>query len=230
MKFIIFDTETTSLPKFRGLPESSCLDKFNDRFVKGRPMIFRGEPIQVGGLVCDEELNILDIISFYCMPSEPISEEAFKVNGISNELIYRLAGGKTLEHYLGDVYEDLFYNSNNVYIGHNVTFDMKCVNNTLLDYCNPPVNFGDKTTRLYGLDDSKSYYYDTMSSARSLLHLPKNPKLIDIVHSLRPDLDLDHLAKVLLSKYHKSASVKFHDAVFDSICTWVVAYELRKLG
>lgn len=230
MNYVIFDTETTSIPRFRGIPESSCLDVFNERFIKGKPMIFRGEPVQVGGLICDEELNIIDLISFYCMPSEPISAEAFKVNGISNELIYSLAKGKTLEDYLNGEYKDLFYNSNNVYIGHNVTFDMRCVNNTLMDYCNKPINFGDKANKLYGLNKDKSYYYDTMSSSKSLLHLRKNPKLTELISMLRPDLDLDRIAKFLLDKYHKSGSIRFHDALYDAISTWVVAYELRKLG
>lgn len=229
MKFIVFDTETTSIPRFRGLPEPSCLDKFNVRY-PNHIMKFNGEVIQFAGLVCDENFALEKIISFYCMPSEPISQEAFNVNKISNEMIYDLSKGKRLEDYLikDEEIHDLLFNSNNLFIGHNVKFDMKVINDNLLNYCYPEINFGESVKSFTGLDKGSSYHYDTMSNAMRILGLRKRPKLIELVKMLVPEVDLDRFCSYVMNQHHKTSSVKLHDACYDAICTWLAASKLRE--
>lgn len=231
MKFIIFDTETTSIPRFRGLPEPSCLDKFNVRY-PNKIMRFNGEVIQFAGLVCDEKFNLEEIVSFYCMPSEPISEDAYKVNKISNEMIYDLSKGKRLEDYLinDKKNHELFFNSNNVYIGHNVTFDMKVVNNTLANYCYPEIDFGNQINSLNSVTSNSSHYYDTMSNSMRILGLRKRPKLSELLNLVAPEVDLDRFCSHVMNMYHKNSIVNFHDACYDAICTWLVASRLAEMS
>lgn len=217
MKVIVFDTETTTLPRpmLRGTTH-----------VNGRPFMGRGEVIQLTALVCDENLSIEKAISFYCKPSEPITDEAFAVHRISNDAIDVLSKGKTFEDYIFHDYKDIFLRTGNVYVGHNVSFDIKLVNSTLTAFNYPAINFGTPTNCLDGLREDRNYSLCTMKVTKEIKGYFKQPKLSEAVKlvGLGDKIDL------IYDKVYKDLGLSkstYHNADFDTFCTWAVLSKLR---
>ncbi|VYU49549.1 hypothetical protein [Clostridium paraputrificum] len=217
MKVIVFDTETTTLP--RGMIKGTT-------HVDGRPFIGKGEIIQLTALVCNEELQIEQAISFYCKPSEPITDEAFAIHRISNEAIESLSGGKTFEEYIFNDYKDIFLRIGNVYVGHNVSFDIKLVNATLTAFNYPAINFGTPTTTLEGLREDRNYSLCTMRTTRAIKGFYKSPKLSEAVQLVGVADKIDLLYNKVYKQLGLSKST-YHNADYDTFCTWVVLNQLR---
>lgn len=215
MKILIFDTETTGIPK----KPSTLSGKYY------RP---KGEVIQLSALVCDGKLNPLDFISFYCKPSEPICDEAMNVHKITNESIGTLSSDLMLEDFLCDKYRDLFFSKGNVFVGHNVSFDIRSVNNTLDMFSNPLVDFGTDTTILSGLSENRNYSFDTMKVARQCYNYYKNPKLIEAVRLSGMEPHLPTMYDYILKYFNLSSSASYHNANYDVVATWLLLTDLFK--
>lgn len=215
MNYILIDTETTG---FRGTVGH----------VNGNSYTLQGEVIQLSALVIDTNLNVKDVISFYCMPTEPISDEAYKVHHISNDSILRLSGGKSLEEYLYIDYKDIFFSKGNIFMGYNFSFDISAINNTLKDYNIPTVDFGFPSGTVYGLDNRNNYNFDIMKAASSymksnkLYSLPKFPRLEESIKYLGYSTYIDDIYKYVMSKFNRTTSSDYHNADYDVVATWVV--------
>lgn len=231
MSVVVLDVETTALPGSKDYP-ANYIDYSNRR----DKIYFKGEVIQMTALVCSEEdLTIERFISFYCMPSEPISEGAFNVHKISNSAIVDLSGGKPLEEYLTVDYKDVFYNKSNIYVGHNISFDSRVINNNLKDFWVEPIDFGNPVKSL--VNKSKSCTYCTMQNAKRLMRLNKNPKLTELVDRLGynefiPELNctkIQFIVDGVCRNFNINNTGAFHNSDYDTICTWIALNHLIKL-
>lgn len=217
MRLIVFDCETTGLPgKVDNLTQS------NSKVIKYTPT---GEVVQLSALVLKDDFEIEDFISFYCMPTEPISDGASSVHRITNYSIESLSRGRNLEDYLLNDYKDLFYSKGNVYIGYNVRFDTRIVNQTLKNFNNKKIDFGVLTDTLTGLDEGRNYTLDLMElfkNRSSFLGIPKlryNVKLANAIELLGLNGYLDNFHKLLMNKFHRVERGDFHNAEFDVSAT-----------
>lgn len=209
MSVVIFDTETTG---FAGRTAT----------VKGRRFRCSGEVIQLSAIVCDNKLNIEDFISFYCMPDNPISDEARDVHGITNDAISKLSGGLPIEHFICDKYKNIFYSKGTVFVGHNVSFDIRSVNRDLEGYGNKPIDFGNRIVDLSNISTNKNYHMDTMQVTKDKFKYYKKPKLREAVGLCNLDNSLGSLYKDVLRKFNKNSSVNYHNSDYDTFCTWAV--------
>lgn len=207
MRYVIFDTETTDL---------------------------RGEVIQLSYMLLDEKFNILEFDSFYCDTSCRIAPGAFKVHGISNELLEVLSEGKFLEDYLlkDKNKRSLFIDSTGiVFVGYNVKFDIERVNQSLLPSGKTLASMVETQT-IHGLSETFNYSLDLMKLSQKFLRMPKFPKLISstelITKKKIPNLDLDSLYETYRTKFNiKSRGGSYHDASYDVFCTYMLLLALN---
>lgn len=239
MKVIIFDTETTGLPGKLDTVDSYQYDLMSSKSFNGalppvpgkisyRP---KGEVVQMSALVCDlEELAPLELISFYCMPTEPISDGASGVHKISNSSIRELSKGKYLEDYLLEPrdkggYSDVFGAKGNIYIAYNSKFDIGVINNTLAGY-SMEVDFGRKVKTFMDFDESYNYNLCLMEAFRSVQGLSRNVKLSEALDILK-FTKLDSTYEAVLKRFNKQSSSSFHNADYDTVAAWSLLYLLR---
>lgn len=202
MKFVILDTETTD---------------------------FNGEVIQLAVAVLDERFRVISFDSFYCDTNELVSKGAYEVHGLSNELVHKLSGGKYLEDYLlnDPKYKSLFFEEDIVVMGFNVNFDVKSINNTLL-------NTGMTLNHLYSCHSplvaqpGKSYYFDLMKYARRRTGMVKGLNLSKAVELLVPYINADEAFENVRKKFGIESGTNYHDAAFDTFCTILLFYEYVK--
>ncbi len=101
MKAIVFDTETTGLPKPRNIgPE-------------GQPRI-----IELGAIAVNEHGVVEETLTQLLNPEECITEEITKITGITNEM---LVGQPTFLDYLPQLKR--FFSGADMLIAHNAPFD-----------------------------------------------------------------------------------------------------------
>lgn len=214
MKIIIFDTESTGIPKKP--------DKLDGNFYTPK-----GEVIQLSAAVCNEELQIERFISFYCKPTEAISDGAYAIHHISNESITSLSNDRFLEDYILNDYKDIFLSTGNVFVGHNVTFDTNIVKNNLASYSIDCVDFGNPISCLDNLREDRNYHLCTMKSYKNINGDVRNKKLSVCLDELGFHDLLPKLARNILSKFSMNSSGDFHNADYDVIATWVLLNKLR---
>lgn len=254
MKIIVFDLETCGLP---GKPDT-LTDKTNSpegtmvsasnyqdhgrsgahspdwgdyRNVKSYTP--RGEPVQMSAIVCDfNDLSIERFISFYCMPTEPISDGAYRVHGISNKEIKKLSGGKFIEDYLFEDYKDIFTSKGNIYMSYNIKFDRDVLINTLEGY-SVPIDMGQEVSSLSNLDPNKNYNLCLMKSYSALKSLlgvnapnKRWTKLIEALEQLNYT-KLDTVYKNLTTQFGLAQDASFHSADYDTVAAWLLLYKMR---
>lgn len=213
MNIVVFDTETTG---FRN----------GHATYNGNSYRTKGEVIQLSCIVSDEDMKPKQFISFYCQPSEPISDQALEVHKISNNSILALSKGKTLEDYLYE-HKDLFSSKGNIFIGYNISFDISAINNTLKDYGIPQVDFGDTVYSLGEcINENNNYNLDIMQVANSYLkereiyRAPKYPKLSEAIDALGASRTVDKLFNLFQSYFHLNSSILYHNSDYDTTATW----------
>ncbi len=146
---------------------------------------------------------------------EEMSESAEAIHGFSLEKLYNLSNGK----YFEDSYEEFiddFINSD-VIIGHNVQFDIKFLKSELefLDISfNPERCF------------CTMAYYKEICKATNSRGLLKNPSLGEVVNFL--NLKEDFLKNKCTSLFGESPD--YHDARFDTTCTYMLIIQGIKTG
>lgn len=207
MRYVIFDTETTDL---------------------------KGEVIQLSYMVLDSDFDVLDFDSFYCDTTAKISQGAFNVHGISNELLEVLSEGKYLEdHLLKDPKKkSLFIDGTGiVFVGYNVKFDIERVNQTLLATGQSLTSMFE-TESTVGLKESFNYSLDLMKLASKKLRFSKYAKLSDLTEWFSkkriPDIDFDLMYEIYKEKYNlKTRGGSYHDASYDVFCTYMLLLALN---
>jgi DNA polymerase III epsilon subunit-like protein len=255
-KIIIFDCETVGIPgrsdMVQGKSSNSELVKnyFSKRegYIRSKETIIsKGEPIQVAFAVCDyPSMNIEKLESFYCLPSEPITQGAFGVHGISNDEIVRLCPDKkSLEDYILGKYKDDFCYDNTIFVGYNVIFDIGCINRTLYnfnyskisnsktitqeDLVNSVIKFGDKIKSLNEAESFGNCYYDLMARSKSYFSYYKNPRLEEAIRLSGLGDKMEKLYKIILRRMGLNNEDKgsFHDARYDVVATWALLNILK---
>ncbi|WP_394862397.1 3'-5' exonuclease [Paraclostridium bifermentans] len=203
MKYFVFDTETTGLYA-------------ND------------EVIQFSGLLFDENKELLDVVNFYCNSSKLIPKEVEAVHGLSNKVLNELSGGLFFEDKIMR-YPWLYNPKGIVFIGYNVAFDIKMVNNTLSLAGYERIDFGQNVPKIPAVirecDRDKNYNICLMKTLKDNLGLKSYAKLEHLANkyvSEKPE-DLAKLRKNIIDYYkledNKYNEQGFHDSLFDSIVT-----------
>ena len=105
MKYFLYDVETTGLTR-------------------------RDEVIQLSGFLLNKDLRKEQIINFYCYTQVETNPEAQKVHGLDKKLLWELSGGKTFEEQIFQ-YDFLFNEEDITFVGYNISFDNRMVNQTL---------------------------------------------------------------------------------------------------
>lgn len=229
MDVIIFDLETTGLPNTTGTITKEITDFHGVKKLEKKTYHVKGEPIQFSALICDlKTLRIKNVINFYSMPSEPICDEArLASHGISNEEIVKLSKGKHLEDLLFKNYPEIFNEDGKLFISYNIKFDRDVLINSLARY-NVPLDMGTEIQVGDRIRESLKYNFCAMKAVRTLLGLPKYIKLNDALNRLNLAQDVDTLFNSFLDKIGmEHYEIKFHDALFDTFCTWCILVNLK---
>lgn len=237
MRLIIFDVETTGMPGMISYTDRCHTDlskssSFTTQAPKDKIQYkCKGEVIQLSALVCDiDTLDPVELISFYCMPTEPISDGAFNVHHISNNVIEELSKGKFLEDYLfssreNGGYSDVFTSTGNLYVSYNTAFDMKAVNNTLAGY-SMEIDFGKKVNSFIDFNDNYNYNLCAMEAFKSIKGLSRWVKLEESLKMMNyTTLDKDF--EDLMRRCNKPITSSFHNADYDTVAAWALLFLLR---
>lgn len=201
MQYIVFDTETTGL---------SASD----------------EVVQFAGLLLDEKLDLVNIINFYCQTQVALSPGASEITHLDGKLLHTLSGGKFFEDYYCSV--PVFRFPDLVWIGYNVSFDCRMINNTLTNNGLPLHNFGNK---IVNLDRTEGIYnFDVMQLVAAGNNGIKK-KLADAANGLPHSQDeLEQMFQKLLRLTGSPAEICFHNALYDAMVTWLVLVNRKSRG
>lgn len=203
MKYFIFDCESTGLGNF-------------------------DEVIQFSGLLFDETYEILDVVNFYCNTSKLISSEVENVHGLNNKVLNELSEGLFFEDKIID-YPWLYKPNDIVFIGYNVSFDIRMVNNTLRMAGFPEIDFGENVpkvpNKLISNGTGKNYNICLMHTLKQYLSLPRFMKLTQLFEKYVPETltDIKTIRKNLVDFYkledNPYNTKDFHDSLLDSVAT-----------
>ena len=141
MKYFLYDVETTGFTR-------------------------RDEVIQFSGYLLDDNLRNEHIINFYAYTQIESNPDALKVHHLDKKLLWELSQGKTFEEQIFQ-YEFLFDEKDITFVGYNIPFDNRLVNQTLKNNGYEPFNFGSKVTAL--TKSEGRHYFDLMSPMSSIL-------------------------------------------------------------
>lgn len=193
MQYIVFDTETTGL---------SAAD----------------EVVQFAGLLLNEKLDLAKIINFYCQTQVPVNPEVTKITCLDGELLHKLSKGKFFEDYYYSI--PVFKCTSLTWIGYNVGFDCRMINNTLVNNGLPVHNFGSKTISLgkgegiYNLDVMQLVAAENNGIRKKLIEAAK-----ELPHSQD---ELEQMFQKLLKLTESPPEVRFHNALYDAMVTWLI--------
>lgn len=238
MKIVIFDLETTGLPRkpdtlteMRNFTNAENIFPIT-RQINPNDYVPRGEPIQMSAIVCDFNMQSIEkFISFYCMPTEPISDGAYRIHGISNSEIKSLSGGRYLEDYLFDDYKDIFLSKGNIFMSYNIEFDKNVLLDTLEGY-SVPIDMGSTITSLDNLNENKNYNLCLMkafSALKGILGINNGRRWTKLEEALRL-LNYDKLDVVYnncIKRFNLDKSNGFHSADYDTVAAWILLNKLR---
>lgn len=191
MNYIIFDTETT------GLSNSD-------------------EVIQFAGYVADENCRLREYINFYCYTVAPISPSAFKIHKLNPKKLMTLSQGKTFEDNL-HILKRLLQVPDAIWIGYNVDFDIRMINNTLVNNGLDPLDFGKKLSKL-----DESGYFDIMSGLVNANLVHGSKKLEYVVTSMIGENKINHMFSQVMQSIGQKADAHYHTAEYDAFCTWLL--------
>lgn len=202
MYYFLFDTETTGLYK-------------------------RDEVIQFSGLLLDNDGRLIKIINEYCYTNVHINKEAEKTHKLNKRVLWELSGGLPLEKQLRK-YDFLFKEKNIMFIGWNVGFDVRMVNQTLTNNGYEKFDFGKKVNNF--ATHSGRCYLDLMPGVcafnkqyGSRMKLAKVPSILKTC----TEAELNAKYNVLYEQYGKGYTMKYHNALFDSFVLWPTFLEYK---
>lgn len=198
MHYVFYDTETTGLTRI-------------------------DEVIQVGGIITDEQLYIIDRFMFYCYTQVPISKGAKAQHGITASELIHLSDGKTFEDYWYNL--PIVRNKNVTWVSYSTNgFDERMINQTLTHNGLPSFDFGKKVNYL---DNRRNgiYNFDAMLALKSRCCHGHNKKLSQLVSSL--PLSIGEIDKRFI-RVAGNLPCKYHDALYDAFSLWLVVFCCRK--
>ena len=195
MNFLIADIESTGL------------------LVKTPPYT---EVVQFSGLLLDDSLEIIRVINRYCIPGVSMDAKAQEIHNLSIELLETLSDGKNFATIATE--EDLHSFSDVTWVFYNSSFDMKMINNTLIQQGVSPINFGRRVSTL-SLTNKGVFNFDLMPHTRSLNASVYNISLsVAITKLVGYDNFRDECVE-FAKKYQIDSDVLdgFHNAVYDCL-------------
>lgn len=205
MKYFLYDVETTGL----------CA---------------KDEVIQFAGYLLDEKFRKLDIINFYSYTQIPIHKKAYEAHLIDKKLLWDLSCGKTFEEQIF-LYDFIRDEPDLTFIGYNIPFDNRLVNQTLKNNGYIPINFGNPTTSLS--KEFGRYNFDLMRVLATLLNGGINMKLSVAARKmrLRSIAEINKVFDVVFENFGIPSDIpqelknslevsKFHNALYDSFIYW----------
>lgn len=205
MKYFLYDTETTGLQN-------------------------KDEVIQFAGYLLDEKFRKLDIVNFYSYTQVPIHKKAYEAHRIDKKLLWKLSGGRTFEEQIFKY--DFIRDENDItFIGYNVQFDNRLVNQTLKNNGYDPIDFGIKTNSLS--KETGRYNLDLMRILATLLNHNISMKLNVATRKIRSRsiTEINKVFDVIFENFGIPSDLpqglkddieisKFHNALYDSFIYW----------
>lgn len=202
MNYVVFDVETTGTGS-------------------------KDEVVQFSALLLNEKLKLQKVYNCFCSTQVTMDPEAARITGLDAKLLRELSKGKFFEDFYCT--SDLFKLKDVVWCGYNVEFDIGKVNNTLTQNGLDAHDFGRETKRLN--KNEGSYYFDVMK-------LYSVAKRIDYYESLSKSArSLSFSQEKLEAMYAKLLQItncefdsKYHNALYDSMITWLLLERNRNLA
>lgn len=206
MRFFIYDTETTGL--------------------KGKD-----EVIQFSGFLTDTNFRKIDIVNFYAYTEKTIDPKAQAVHRIDKNMLWHLSKGKTFEEQIY-TYDFLCNDSDLIFIGYNVSFDNRMVNQTLRNNGFTPIDFGSKVNTLCEVKTGR-HYYDLMMPLSHYLNNGVRMKLSEAIAKItsRSISELNGIYKFVFDRFGvpEGTTIEtmslFHNSLYDSFMSWVLLNE-----
>lgn len=191
---VIFDVETTGL---------NCHEE---------------QIAQLSYVIINNEYNIKNAKNFY-FSVDYMSDGARAVNGLDEDILNELSGGKKFKDFANEIYQD-FINAD-VLIAHNLDFDLKFLE--------------EEFERLnYNIDtfNRDKKYYCTMQSYTMFMQIPhfyygfKYPRLDEVMEYLNiKNIDIEDKTKEVFECIGNS----YHDSRFDVIATLFAYQSVKKI-
>ena len=201
MKYVVYDVETTGLSA-------------------------KDEIIQFAAIISDEQLKNCSIYNFYCMSQQPISPGAFNTHKMTREFIYAESKGKFFEDYWYDFLKNLDGEDQIIWVDWSKNgFDRKMINNTLEHYnLDPYFTFPVVNT----LPNDKEYGHCSFNLMKAIRNKGVTGSLalenaIKLTGYSKQHLDQLY-EKLTANISSKKGSMTFHDAVYDSLMTYLLLY------
>lgn len=194
MKYFIFDTEDTGLGT-------------------------KDEVVQFSGFLVDEECRLQRLYNFYCYPLVEFQQKAQQVTGLNKEILMELSKGRFFEEQFYE-YKTLLNEKNITWVGYNVSFDTRLINQTLKANGYPVHNFGRKVGTL--ANDYGTYNFDVLDVIASTYNKGIRLKLGAAVDKYCSKT-LEQIQKeyVKIMQYAKiNSEITFHNAIFDAYATY----------
>lgn len=183
------------------------------------------EVIQFAGILTDANMNIIDVVNFYCNPAKIIPREAVNVHGLTNADVYKLSHGHFIDEFIFK-YDWLVNPKDIVFIGYNVEFDVRLVNQSLLLNGCEGINFGTRVNVIPRDTKHKSYKLCMMETIKNNLGYYKNQKLVNVTREHLHFNSNKVVEKIeLLCEYFNVDRPKHcnaHDALYDSFMTMML--------
>lgn len=201
MKYLVLDTETTGLGA-------------------------KDEVIQFTGILLNEEFKLSKLYNWYCESCAKISDGAYKTHGIDAKKLHQLSEGHS--------FEDNWYTMENLlnlpditFIGWNISFDIRLINQTLAGSGLNTYDFGEarqSLRKIHGhnnLDLMQFIAKNQYGRARVKLAVAaedaftKNKDGVGIV-------DADSLFERFAKATKNDPSVAYHNSLYDTFITMLL--------
>lgn len=212
MKYFIYDTETTGVMK-------------------------KDEVIQFSGFLLNDKFQKEQIVNFYAYTQIEIDPEAQAVHQLNKKQLWSLSQEKTFEEQIFQ-YDFLFNEPDLIFIGYNISFDNRMVNQTLENNGYDPINFGQKIGSL--IKSSGRFNFDLMKPLSAMFNHGINMKLSNAsTHLKKRSLnDVNKVFDIIFNSYGIPNHLRgvsgaapdisrFHNALYDSFLCWCLLLDYR---
>lgn len=196
MKYLVFDTETTGLRT-------------------------KDEVIQFSGLLLDDKCKLLRLFSFYCDTLVDIHPEAERTHGLSKTRVHELSKGRFFEEqfYAIPHLQECTKMKDITWVGYNVPFDIRLINQTLMNNGYSAVDFGRKVNTL---SNTGVCNFDVHQAVRAYYN-----RGIAISLSNAVEKYCDTPMSTIVAQYKKllrytgfEGNANLHDSLFDTFLTY----------
>lgn len=212
MRFFIYDTETCGFSK-------------------------KAEVIQFSGFLLNDKLQKEEIVNFYAYTQAEIETGAYEAHNIDKKLLWTLSQGKTFEEQIFQ-FDFLFNDPDIIFIGYNVKYDNRMVNQTLQNNGYPGIDFGKASNTL--MKSSGRFHFDLMKSMSAMFNKGISMKLSVAAKYLKKRnlADVNKVFEVIFSNYGVPAHLKqdlaqelnisrFHNSLYDSFLCWCLLLDYK---